>query len=96
MQETKQIHALLRDWVEASPCAPCTGWRCLRRARVSPMPQLSLLMRLHHAGGCEVHDIGRVFGVSAGAAGHSWTAWCRAAWWCARRTRWTAACGRSR
>jgi DNA-binding MarR family transcriptional regulator len=32
------------------------------------MPQLSLLMRLYHTGGCEVHDIGRQFEVSAGAA----------------------------
>ena len=68
MQETKQIKALLRDWVERFTMRSMHGMAAFAKGAGLTMPQLSLLMRLHHTGGCEVHDIGHVFGVSAGAA----------------------------
>ena len=68
MQETKQIQALLRDWVESFTLRSMHGMALFAKGAGLSMPQLSLLMRLHHTGGCEVHDIGRVFGISAGAA----------------------------
>jgi DNA-binding MarR family transcriptional regulator len=68
MQETRQIQALLRDWVERFTMRSMHGMAMFARGAGLSMPQLSLLMRLYHSGGCEVHDIGRVFEVSAGAA----------------------------
>jgi DNA-binding MarR family transcriptional regulator len=68
MQETKHIKALLRDWVEIFTMRSMHGMSLYARSAGLSMPQFSLLMRLFHAGGCEVHDIGRQFEVSAGAA----------------------------
>jgi DNA-binding MarR family transcriptional regulator len=68
MQDTQHVQALLRDWVESFTIRSMHGMAMFARGAGLTMPQLSLLMRLHHTGGCEVHDIGHVFGVSAGAA----------------------------
>jgi DNA-binding MarR family transcriptional regulator len=68
MQETKQIRALLRDWVESFTMRSMHGMSLYARSAGLSMPQFSLLMRLYHTGGCEVHDIGSQFEVSAGAA----------------------------
>jgi DNA-binding MarR family transcriptional regulator len=68
MQETKQIKALLRDWVERFTMRTMHGMSLYARGAGLSMPQFSLLMRLYHTGGCEVHDIGSQFEVSAGAA----------------------------
>ena len=68
MQETKQVKALLRDWVESFTMRSMHGMSLYARAAGLSMPQFSLLMRLFHTGGCEVHDIGNQFEVSAGAA----------------------------
>jgi DNA-binding MarR family transcriptional regulator len=68
MQETKQIQALLREWVESFTLRSLYGMSLYARNAGLSMPQFSLLMRLFHSGGCEVHDIGRQFSISAGAA----------------------------
>jgi DNA-binding MarR family transcriptional regulator len=68
MQETRRIRALLRDWVERFTMRSMHGMSLYARSAGLSMPQFSLLMRLYHGGGCEVHDIGTQFEVSAGAA----------------------------
>ncbi len=68
MQETKQIRALIREWLESFTMRSMHGMSMYARGAGLSMPQFSLLMRLYHTGGCEVHDIGRQFEVSAGAA----------------------------
>jgi len=43
-------------------------WRRFVRGAGLSMPQLTLLMRLYHGGGCGVHDLGSGLGVSSAAA----------------------------
>ncbi|MGA2976983.1 MAG: MarR family transcriptional regulator [Spirochaetia bacterium] len=45
-----------------------TSLRHYAKAGGLSMPQFSLMMRLYHGGGCEVHDIGSQFDVTSAAA----------------------------
>jgi DNA-binding MarR family transcriptional regulator len=68
MQEPREPADLIRRWVQASDMRSLAEWRRFVRGAGLSMPQLSLLMRLYHGGGCGVHDLGRGLGVSSAAA----------------------------
>ncbi len=68
MEEMSELRSLLRTWVELSTMRTLQGMSLDARSMGLSMPQYSLLMRLFHAGGCEVHDVGRGFGVTPAAA----------------------------
>jgi len=68
MQELREPGDLIRRWVQASDMRSMAEWRKFVREAGLSMPQLSLLMRLYHGGGCGVHDLGRGLGVSSAAA----------------------------
>ncbi len=68
MQETRDTVTAIRQWMETFMMRSMQDMtRYVRNSGLS-MAQFSLLMRLYHGGGCEVHDIGREFGVSSAAA----------------------------
>ena len=68
MKERREPAELIRRWVQASDMRSMAEWRRFVRAAGLSMPQLSLLMRLYHGGGCGVHDLGSGLGVSGAAA----------------------------
>jgi len=68
MQERREPAELIRRWVQASDMRSMAEWRRFVRGAGLSMPQLSLLMRLYHGGGCGVHDLGKGLGVSSAAA----------------------------
>ncbi len=68
MQETRDTVNAIRQWMETFTMRSMQDMtRYVRNCGLS-MAQFSLLMRLYHGGGCEVHDIGQEFGVSSAAA----------------------------
>jgi DNA-binding MarR family transcriptional regulator len=68
MKEPRGPAELIRRWVQASDMRSMAEWRRFVRGAGLSMPQLSLLMRLYHGGGCSVHDLGKGLGVSSAAA----------------------------
>ena len=68
MKELRGPAELMRRWVQAADMRSIAEWRRFVRGAGLSMPQLSLLMRLYHGGGCGVHDLGRGLGVSSAAA----------------------------
>ena len=68
MKELRGPAELIRRWVQASDMRSMAEWRRFVRGAGLSMPQLSLLMRLYHGGGCGVHDLGSGLGVSSAAA----------------------------
>jgi DNA-binding MarR family transcriptional regulator len=67
MKELRGPAELMRRWVQASDMRSMAEWRRFVHGAGLSMPQLSLLMRLYHGGGCGVHDLGRGLGVSSAA-----------------------------
>jgi DNA-binding MarR family transcriptional regulator len=59
---------IVRQWVQNITIRSLHGMAHYARAQGLSMPQYSILMRLRHTDGCAVHDIGRMFDVSAAAA----------------------------
>jgi DNA-binding MarR family transcriptional regulator len=59
---------IVRQWVQNVTIRSLHGMAHYARAQGLSMPQYSILMRLRHADGCAVHDIGRMFDVSPAAA----------------------------
>ncbi|MGA2479466.1 MAG: MarR family transcriptional regulator [Spirochaetia bacterium] len=59
---------IVRQWVQNITIRSLHGMAHDARAQGLSMPQYSILMRLRHTDGCAVHDIGRMFDVSAAAA----------------------------
>ncbi len=68
MKETGEPAELIRRWVQASDMRSMAEWRRFVRGAGLSMPQLALLMRLYHGGGCGVHNLGTGLGVSSAAA----------------------------
>jgi DNA-binding MarR family transcriptional regulator len=68
MNETKEVLAVIREWMEASTMRSMENWRHFVKSTGLSMPQFGLLMRLHYGGGCEVHDIGSHLDISSAAA----------------------------
>jgi DNA-binding MarR family transcriptional regulator len=67
MHELQGPAELMRRWVQASDMRSMAEWRRFVHGAGLSMPQLSLLMRLYHGGGCGVRDLGRGLGVSSAA-----------------------------
>ena len=68
MKDSKEIRTIVRQWAEAFMMRSMRDMGRYVKTTGLSMPQFSLLMRLYHRGGCEVHDIGRHFDVSSPAA----------------------------
>ena len=68
MDAPGDVAGVVRQWVEASDRRSLAAWRRFVRGEGLSMPQLSVLMRLYHGGGCSVRDVGRGLAVSSAAA----------------------------
>ena len=68
MKDKNEVAAIIRQWLESSWIRSMHDWRRSIRATGLSMPQLTILMRLFHGGGCGVHEIGRHLDVTGAAA----------------------------
>lgn len=63
-----EITAAIHQWVETFFVRSMRDWTRFVRGSGFSLPQVGLLMRLYHGGGCEVHDIGEHFATTSAAA----------------------------
>jgi DNA-binding MarR family transcriptional regulator len=69
MTDPTQMAALIRAWLDILTSRHFHGWSRYARSNGLSMPQLGVLMRLHHGGSCAVSDIGKHMDItSAGAS----------------------------
>ncbi len=68
MTEPTQFSQSLHAWVDAFMRRTMRGWHRFAKNTGLSMPQLSILMQLHHKGACGMSEISKRFDISAAAA----------------------------
>jgi len=64
----KHPQQIIRAWMDIFMHRSMRGWVHFARSTGLSMPQFSILMQLHHRGGCGVSDISESFDISNAAA----------------------------
>jgi DNA-binding MarR family transcriptional regulator len=65
---TKSPHETIRTWMDIFMYRSMRGWSHFAKSAGLSMPQFSILMQLHHRGGCGVSDISERFDITNAAA----------------------------
>ncbi|MEW6400881.1 MAG: MarR family transcriptional regulator [Chloroflexota bacterium] len=65
---TKSPQEAIRTWMDIFMHRSMRNWHNFARSVGLSMPQFSILMQLHHRGGCAVSDIGERFDITNAAA----------------------------
>jgi DNA-binding MarR family transcriptional regulator len=68
MTNTVQFSQTLRAWMDAFMHRSMRGWNHFAKSTGLSMPQISILMQLHHKGPCGMSEISNRFDISAPAA----------------------------
>jgi DNA-binding MarR family transcriptional regulator len=68
MIDQVQFSQILRTWMDAFMHRSISGWNHYAKSTGLSMPQLSILMQLHHKGPCGMSEISERFDISAAAA----------------------------
>lgn len=68
MVDQVQFSQILRTWMDAFMHRSISGWNHYAKSTGLSMPQLSILMQLHHKGPCGMSEISERFDISAAAA----------------------------
>ena len=68
MRETEHLAVSIRQLMETFFMRSMRDWTRYVKATGLSLPQFGLLMRLHHGGLCEVHDVGEHFDITSAAA----------------------------
>ena len=64
----KHPQQIIRTWMDIFMHRSMRGWVHFARSTGLSMPQFSILMQLHHRGGCGVSDISDSFDITSAAA----------------------------
>lgn len=68
MTDKAQFSHITRQWMDIFMHRSMRGWSHFAKSTGLSMPQFSILMQLHHRGGCGVSDISERFDISNAAA----------------------------
>jgi len=68
MTDNLQFSHITRQWMDIFMHRSMRGWSHFAKSSGLSMPQFSILMQLHHRGGCGVSDISERFDISNAAA----------------------------
>ncbi|MBC7877479.1 MAG: MarR family transcriptional regulator [Anaerolineales bacterium] len=68
MTKPTQFTQTLRAWMDVFMHRSMRGWGHFAKSTGLSMPQMSILMQLHHKGTCGISDISERFDISAAAA----------------------------
>jgi DNA-binding MarR family transcriptional regulator len=68
MTDKAQFSQITRQWMDIFMHRSMRGWSHFAKSTGLSMPQFSILMQLHHKGGCGVSDISERFDITNAAA----------------------------
>jgi DNA-binding MarR family transcriptional regulator len=68
MTKSTQFSQTLRAWMDAFMHRSMRGWNHFAKSTGLSMPQLSILMQLHHKGPCGLSEVSGRFDITAAAA----------------------------
>jgi DNA-binding MarR family transcriptional regulator len=68
MTKSAQFSKTLRAWMDAFMHRSMRGWNHFAKSTGLSMPQISILMQLHHRGPCGMSEISERFDITAAAA----------------------------